>query len=93
MLIFSVATDGKCPFFNMIWEEAVVNALYRGQRPSFPSHIPFKAIMEPLINEDNGVATLCWAENPFNRPSLSSIEVSFFPSLADFKLLTLHLLG
>lgn len=75
MLIFSVVTDGSCPFFNMIWEEAVVNALYRGERPTFPSHIPFKAILDPLVNEDNGFATLCWSDNPKDRPNLSSLEV------------------
>ena len=58
----------------MIWEEAVVNALYRGERPSFPSHIPFKPVMEPLIHR---VVTPCWADNPFDRPTLSFIEVCF----------------
>lgn len=75
MLIFSVATDGSSPFSNMIWEEAVVNALYRGERPTFPSHIPFQAILEPLVNEDNGYATRCWADNPRDRPQLTFLEV------------------
>jgi hypothetical protein len=77
MLIFSIATDGCRPFFNMIWEEAVVNALYRGERPSFPSHISFRALLEPLINEDNGSAMRCWADNPFERPKLQDLEVLF----------------
>ncbi len=77
MLIFSIATDGCRPFFNMIWEEAVVNALYRGERPSFPSHIASRAPLEPLINEDNGSAIRCWADNPFERPKLQHLEVLF----------------
>lgn len=52
-----------------------MNALFRGERPSFPSNVRFRAIMEPLINEDNGISRLCWDDNPLIRPSLDFIEV------------------
>ena len=84
MLIFSIATDGSSPFYNMIWEEAVVNALYRGERPTFPSHVAFRAILEPFINEDNGIITNCWADNPRDRPQLTYLEVIFFLTIVYF---------
>jgi hypothetical protein len=38
LVIFSIVSGGKKPFFNLPWEEAVVNSMRRGEGCVLPSN-------------------------------------------------------
>mmetsp|Transcript_23865 Transcript_23865/g.35009 ORF Transcript_23865/g.35009 Transcript_23865/m.35009 type:complete len:1223 (+) Transcript_23865:81-3749(+) len=74
MVMFSVVTEGLKPFFNLPWEEAVINSLSRGERPAFPRKVPFRNTFKPVVAEDDGLVVRCWRNHPEERINLRDVE-------------------
>ena len=87
MLMYSIVVDGNRPFYNLPWDEAVINAVKKGERPSFPSWIAEKDDFIGIIPRDNGnddnqditnnpscLIEECWVADPIKRKPLLQVR-------------------
>ena len=87
MVMYSIAVDGKRPFYNLPWDDTVINTVKSGGRPSFPSWISDKEDFEGIIEivgvdteevkdetSDACLIAQCWADDPNKRAPLSTVH-------------------